>query len=288
MTFFAVRTRTQSRYLAWVLLVLALGLHAVARAQPTVALTFDDGFNAEGNNRVAAQYNKVILDTLRNKNIKAMLFPLGALADNPDTMALVKAWGNQGHAIGNHTYSHQALSSTNTRRYLEDIKRADLLLRQVPGWCARLRFPYLDEGKTPEQRAEVLQWLAAEGYGVASATISLPDWELTKQYETLLNNADTSGAKAFLNDYTKQVITQARAQENYWQGLLKRSPAHVLLLHANPLNADALPSIIDALRQDGWHFVTPASAFADPIYQRALPASSANDPAVTLPTPMCN
>lgn len=46
MTFFAVRTRTQFRYLAWVLLVLALWLHAIARAQHTVALTFNDGSNA--------------------------------------------------------------------------------------------------------------------------------------------------------------------------------------------------------------------------------------------------
>lgn len=268
-------------------LALALGVYSGAHAQPLVAFSFDDGFNATGNNQAAIHYNNSVLNTLRKHGIKAILFPLGVLADNPDTMALVRAWGEQGHAIGNHSYSHNALSATDTHSYLDDLKRAENLLKHVPGWCLRLRFPYLDEGKTPAQHAEMLRWLAQEGYGVASATISVPDWELTKHYELLLKNADTKGAKAFLNSYVGQVIEQAQTQEKHWQTVLKRSPAHVVLLHTNPLNADALPSIIETLKRNGWRIIDPGTAFTDPIYQRVLVPESAAGPAVMLPVPNC-
>lgn len=86
-------------------LVLAPGLHVAAHAQPSIAFTFDDGFNATENNPVAQQYNTSMLATLRNQGVKAMLFPLGALADNPYTMALVHARGNHWQTLPHITHA---------------------------------------------------------------------------------------------------------------------------------------------------------------------------------------
>jgi hypothetical protein len=48
--------------------------------------------------------------------------------------------------------------------------------------------------------------------------------------------------------------------------VLNRSPLHVILLHTNQLNAASLHDIVAAFRARGWTFVSPKSAFDDPLY----------------------
>ena len=256
-------------------------------AQPTVALTFDDGFSTGPGETQEASDNNAILTTLKKNGVRAMLFPLGATVDNPDNMALIKAWSKGGHAIGNHTYSHNALSKTEAQHYLADIDRAGLLLSHIPGWCPRLRFPYLDEGDTPTKQIAVRAGLAQRGYGVAPATIMLNDWDTSTGYTELLNQGRDAEAQTYLNTYVNTVTTEALTQEVRWHDILKRSPPHVMLLHTNRLNAVALPQIIAALRQRGWSFIDPVVALTDPIYQRELGQTLPGQDRTALPVPNC-
>jgi hypothetical protein len=43
----------------------------------------------------------------------------------------------------------------------------------------------------------------------------------------------------------------------------------VLLLHANALNAAALPDLLDAMRSAGYRFISLDEALQDPAYQHA-------------------
>ena len=59
------------------------------------------------------------------------------------------------------------------------------------------------------------------------------------------------------------------------QRLLGRSAKHVLLLHTRRINAEFLPDIIAMFRARGWTIISPAEAYADPLYARqpaTLPA----------------
>ena len=259
-----------------------VGLCANTHAQ-TIALTFDDGFDVK--NEHAASDNTAVLDTLKRHRVRAALFPVGFLADIPRNMALVQAWSHAGHAIGNHTYSHEALSKNDTIRYINDVQQAQALLQSLPGWCPRLRFPYLDEGGSGPQYQQAMQWLAQAGYGIAPATIALPDWVLTRRYEDILANGNAADALAFRHDYLEQVWKQIQAQETHWHTTLGRSPTHVLLLHTNRLNAAVLPDLLQRLQHQGWSFVDAAVAFQDPIYQRRY--SQADGTVATLPSPAC-
>ena len=42
----------------------------------------------------------------------------------------------------------------------------------------------------------------------------------------------------------------------------------VLLIHANLLNAEALPDLLEMFRRRGYRFVSLAEALADPAYER--------------------
>jgi len=65
-------------------------------SQPTAYLTFDDG--------PSATITPLVLDILREHQIKATFFVLGCQVDRyPEILQQIVA---DGHAIGNHTYSH--------------------------------------------------------------------------------------------------------------------------------------------------------------------------------------
>ena len=79
-----------------------------------VYLTFDDG--------PTPGVTEWILDTLRRHNAKATFFVLGKNVEKyPDLYEKIIA---EGHAVGNHTYSHQKGYLMSLERYLEDIDLA--------------------------------------------------------------------------------------------------------------------------------------------------------------------
>ncbi|MCB5364558.1 polysaccharide deacetylase family protein [Pusillimonas sp. CC-YST705] len=255
----------------------------------TLAITFDDGFDATQGNSQAVEDNAAILAALKQQKVRAMLFPAGVVADNAENMALVRAWSQAGHLIGNHTYKHESLSQTDTALYFDDVLRAQNLLQVLPGWCPRLRFPYLDEGGDDKQRNLAYQWLAQHDYGVAAVTIALPDWDFARHYLETLQSGSEHQAMTFRQDYLQQLWAQAQTQEANWRKELGRSPPHVLLLHANHLNAAILPDLLQLLKENGWHVIDPLTAFQDPIYQRHyVPNGTPKvDEPTLLPIPAC-
>lgn len=80
-----------------------------------VFLTFDDGPDPEATPRV--------LDILGEHNAKATFFCLGKQVEKYP--ALFDRIKKEGHAIGNHTYSHLSGWTTGNKEYFVDIDRAD-------------------------------------------------------------------------------------------------------------------------------------------------------------------
>lgn len=282
-------TRLNAR-VVWLvtLCVLSMGYASASQAQQ-IALTFDDGFQASSAGKQAVTDNQNTLAALKRYGIRSMLFPAGWSLDDKDNMALVATWGAAGHALGNHSFSHAFLSKSSTDEYFADIKRAEKILKPLPGWCPRLRFPYLDEGGTPEQRNQVMQWLSQNGYGVAGVTIGLPDWEFAERYLEIIKKGNKAEAKTFRENYLDQVMKEINKQREHWKQVLGRDPAHVLLLHTNHLNAEVLPQLLGRIKAQGWTFIDPATAFADYIYQRSYVAGGAGgSPSLTLPVPACH
>lgn len=76
-----------------------------------VYLTFDDGPTPDN--------TEWIIETLARYDAKATFFCLGKNAEqHPETFSKILA---AGHAVGNHTYSHQRGWNMSTRRYVDDV-----------------------------------------------------------------------------------------------------------------------------------------------------------------------
>jgi len=241
-------------------------LPALARAQ-SISFTFDDGLDPRTQSSAAA-WNAGILDALQAAGVRSMIFPAGKIVDSPEGWALVRRWGAAGHAVGNHTYSHRSFGSPQLGldAFTEDVLRADRLLKETPGWTRRLRFPYLKEGDSAQKRDAMRRWMADHGYRPAPVSIDTSDWYYNQRF--LQWRASHPGADPGRIRQAYLAHLWDRAQ--YYDGLAKtslgRSPAHVMLLHTNFINAEFLPDIIALFRSKGWKIVDPQQAFADPLY----------------------
>lgn len=86
-----------------------------------VYLTFDDG--------PEPGICEFVLDELRKYGFKATFFCRGDNAEQyPELLSRII---NEGHSIGNHTYSHLHAYSVSSGQYLDDIERANQVLHST-------------------------------------------------------------------------------------------------------------------------------------------------------------
>lgn len=104
------------------------------RNEKKIALSFDDG--------PAVNYTPAMLELLRQQNIKAAFFCIGNRIRGNEN--IVKQIAEQGHLIGNHSYSHHYLFDLfSSKKMLNDLQQMDTSLQQVLPIRPRLfRPPY--------------------------------------------------------------------------------------------------------------------------------------------------
>ncbi len=91
--------------------------------QKTIALTFDDGPHPH---RTAE-----ILDILAEYGVKATFFVIGKNAELYPK--ILRRIANDGHEIGNHTYSHITSKEVSKSRFVNEIVRTDKIIEGITG-----------------------------------------------------------------------------------------------------------------------------------------------------------
>nr|WP_315486477.1 polysaccharide deacetylase family protein [uncultured Undibacterium sp.] len=257
----------------WMVLSLTICLASapqIAAAQ-SVALTFDDGPNLAETPRLSAtQRNQAMLAALAKHGLKSALFvTTGFGADTPAGYALAKAWGDAGHAIGNHTVNHPDLNSVSVSlaHYQQDIMACDKIISSLPGYQKWFRYTYLREGNTPEKRDGMRKFLREQQYRNAYVSLDTSDWRFNEKLLEVLKRDSQADISEIKLAYLAHIKQRALAYRDLSFKLQGRDIPQVLLLHHNLVNALWLDDVITQFKEMGWTFVTPALAFADPVYQ---------------------
>lgn len=88
-----------------------------------IALTFDDGPHPS--------YTEELLDGLKERGVHATFFVTGEHAKlHPD---IIKRMYDEGHLIGNHTYSHIQLKSSNREQFKEELIETNEIISGITG-----------------------------------------------------------------------------------------------------------------------------------------------------------
>ncbi len=188
-----------------------------------IALTFDDGPDPA--------YTGKILDILKQKQAPATFFIVGENGQaNPD---LLKREIAEGHEIGNHTFTHPNISDISHRQFALELSATQRLLESIVTRQTHLfRPPYAEdvEPDTPDQ-VQPLELATELGYITVGMLIDPGDWQ-----------------RPGVDQIVQKTLQDA-----------KRGTGNIVLLHDSGgdrvQTIEALPKIIDALRQNGFQLV---------------------------------
>ena len=88
-----------------------------------IAITFDDGPHP--------RYTEQLLDGLKERGVHATFFVTGEHAQlHPD---IIRRMQEEGHLIGNHTYSHMQLRRGNREIFKEELIKTNEILEEITG-----------------------------------------------------------------------------------------------------------------------------------------------------------
>ena len=196
-----------------------------------VALTFDDGPDPDVTPR--------ILDILKAKHVPATFFVIG---ENAITQPqLVNRIINEGHEVGNHSYTHPNLALVSPRGTRLELNATQRLIQAYTGRGMRLfRAPYFGDAE-PTTADELGPALLAQqdGYMNVGLHVDPGDWK-----------------RPGVDTIVTKTIQQVEASDPERSG-------NVVLLHdgggERSQTIAALPLIIDGLRARGYRFVSTAA-----------------------------
>ncbi|MDI6869921.1 MAG: glycerol-3-phosphate acyltransferase [Bacillota bacterium] len=189
---------------------------------PYVALTFDDGPDP--------RYTPEVLRILRQEEVPATFFLVGAHASRyPE---LVRRIQQEGHEIGNHTYSHRNLFLLQPPAIEREVARAEEVLRRITGERPRLFRP--PRGLYDANLSRVL---AERRYAVVLWSVSSRDWVEVSPRLIARNVLGAVRGGDILLFHDSGAILSAQGGNR----------KHML---------QALPYIIKRLKTEGFRFVT--------------------------------
>ncbi len=251
-----------------VLLGFAFAVTLTARAQKYVAFTMDD-LPFVGNYDSASIYSEGILQAFDKFGIKAVGFVNDKFVlDQKDKgTKVLQAWLEKGHELGNHTFSHMSLTESPLEDYIEDIKAGQQysaeLQKKYNGQEMRyFRHPYLQTGNDSLKRYGLEAALQGMSLQAVPVTLDGSDWYFNQAY--VKSNRKEEIAKAYINYTLDNVAYLEKLTAEIHEG----SAAHIFLVHANPLNAKYLSTILQALKDRGYQFISVDKALSHPIYQK--------------------
>lgn len=194
-----------------------------------LVLTFDDGPDPV--------YTRQILDILAKYHVPASFFVVGIEAEN--NIPLIKRIYNEGHELGNHTFTHPNMAKVSSQRAFLEMDATRLLLECITGHSTIMfRAPYNADAQ-PEKMEELVPVALSR----------------TRNYLTIGENIDPE-------DWEASEVPNFNADTVFNRVIALKDRGNIILLHDaggdRSATVKALPRIIEYLQKDGYTFTTVA------------------------------
>ena len=194
-----------------------------AQANARMALTFDDGPDP--------QNTPALLDILAQRSLRATFFVIGTQAKTAP--CIVQRLLEEGHSIGNHSWSHPHLDKLDDAAFLQEIDQTAEVLAQITGQAAPSLFRPPFGALTPRQ---------------------------TKMLEA------ERGLTSIYWSYNPQDYNQPGVDCLQSRILSHAAPGQIVLMHdVRAQTVEALPDVLDELIERGFDLDVPLEAVVRPV-----------------------
>jgi peptidoglycan/xylan/chitin deacetylase (PgdA/CDA1 family) len=194
---------------------------------------------------------------------------------------ILKSWSDRGFELGDHTFSHMGFKTASLSEFEDDFLHGEavtrMLLKQKGQKPRFFRHPFLQMGNTFEIEKSFENFIGERGYRIAPVTIDSMDWMFLAAYAKAKTENDAKTMRLVADEYIKFAGLKFDYCEAAAREIAGRNIKHILLLHANELNADNVDRLVKVIREHGYRFITLEQALTDPFYQFPQKYQSTSD-----------
>ncbi|HYP05187.1 MAG TPA: polysaccharide deacetylase family protein [Bryobacteraceae bacterium] len=248
-------------------IVRALLLAAATLSAREVAITIDDlprGGDGIREFEATRQMTTKLLEPFRLGKIPVTGF-VNECRRPEELPELLAIWRAAGADLGNHTCSHPDPNSVPVADYLADIDKGEAITTKVLGRRPRyFRHPFLHTGPDAAAKQAIDEHLQKRGYIAAPVTMDNSDYMFAAVYTAAPRPEEAKRIRAAYLAHMEAVFDffEKRSVE-----VAGHEIRQILLIHANQLNADALPELLEMLKRREYRIVTLDRAMEDEAYR---------------------
>jgi beta-lactamase regulating signal transducer with metallopeptidase domain/peptidoglycan/xylan/chitin deacetylase (PgdA/CDA1 family) len=199
----------------------------------------------------------------------------GSISDGeklfPVRANIVRLWRDAGLEVGIGNFKHVWFYHTPYDEYVAGVeKNEDAVKKLLAEKNLPLRYfsyPYLNTGKSVEDRDRFEAWLEARGISPVKYTIDNNEWMYSYAYDLARNDNDISTMTEVRVGFINYMSKMFDHYEGYSQDLFGRDISQTMVLTPSRLVADSFDDLFGMIQRRGYKFVTMEEAQADEAYK---------------------
>lgn len=216
------------------------------------------------------EVSQIVLRELEKREIESIGFVQEEkLLDEPSSGVVLLDWARAGHLLGNNTFSYVDFHELETKEFLEHVtdgQKSILRASRVSGKNFRyLRFPSMHVGNSESKREKISDTLYKNSYLVFPATVIPYDYEFNWVFRDYVDNLKALDLlEEMYIEYMMECMDYAEEQA---ERVFSREIPQVIRLHTGIATAQFLPSLLDALEERGYTFISPEEVLKNPVWE---------------------
>ena len=218
---------------------------------------------------------QLLLEKLKSHKVPAVGFVNGGSVSDgekifPVRAEIVKIWRAEGFEVGLGNFKHVWFNQTPYDDYVAGVEKNETAVKKILGEKAKLRYfsyPYLNTGKSIEERDRFESWLAVKGLSSVKYTIDNSEWLYSYAYDMARNDNDLNTMKVVRASFIRYMGEMFDHFEAYSQEMFHRDIAQTMVLTPSRLVADSADELFGMIERRGYAFVPMSDAQADEAYK---------------------
>jgi beta-lactamase regulating signal transducer with metallopeptidase domain len=219
---------------------------------------------------------RLLVEKLKAHRVPAIGFVQGGMISDGENMYPVRAemvryWRDAGFEIGIGGYKHIWFHNTPFDEYVanaeknETVTKKILAEKNIP--LRYFSYPFLNNGKTVEDKNRFENWLSERGLRSVKYTFDNSEWVYSFAYDMARKDNDINTMKEIRAEYLDYMTKMLEHYEAYSQEMFGRDIAQTLVLTPSRLITDTADEFFGMLKTRGYKFISMDEAQADEAYQ---------------------
>lgn len=219
---------------------------------------------------------RLMIAKLTQYKIPAIGFVNGAsISDGaksfPVRANIVRLWRDAGLEIGIGTFKHLSFYNTSYDDYVGAVEKNEAVTRKILAeknlTLRYFSYPYLNTGKSVEERDRFEKWLVERGLRSVKYTIDNQEWMYSYAYDMARNDNDMGSMNTIRVEFIKYMEKMFDHYEAYSSKMFGHDIAQTMVLTPSRLVVDSADDLFSMIEKRGYSFISMDEALLDEAYK---------------------